>query len=588
MRLRALVTLAACLGIIAIFLPMASFASGAVAGNPGILFLAALGANNYTLSVTSGSGDGSYGVGDIVPISADPAPAGKAFAGWAGDVTFVDDETAPETTVVMPSMNISVTATYEDVHYNLTVLGGTGTGAYTEGDVVPISAQLMLGRIFERWTGDTEHVSNVMSPGTSVTMPAIDITIICSSRYPLLTVTSGSGDGNYPMTTIVPIAADGAPSGKAFDKWIGDTDFVTNVNLASTTVTVGIEDCSVTATYKDILYSLSVISGSGDGSFTLGTVTVIVADTPPMDMMFDRWTGDTSALSSVTSSTTTVTMPGSGVTVTANYKIIPQSHMLVVNSGSGGGAYYEGEVVQITANAAPAGMTFAGWSGDTEFVANFRGAETSVDMPDEDVEVTAMYDIPALRITYPSDSGTTLERGSKGAITWTAPGLGAKEPLRIELTDGSNTWVFSEKAQAGKGILKWSVGKWKSKTGQLGYPDGASYRIRISSPSQTAEDYSDYEFAIGTVTALDLLGPAIVDENGTAQLACLAHFNYGEPADFTNAKLKWKSLSKAVSVKKGGLLTAKEVHSDQLCTITVGYGKAAYVQDSLDLTIKNR
>lgn len=588
-RLRTLMVLAAWLGITALFLPIFSVASGAgLAETPGILFLAALGANGYTLSVTSGSGDGSYGVGDIVPIAAEPAPAGKAFAEWVGDVTFVDDETASETTVVMPSMNISVTATYADVQYNLTVLGGTGSGAYTEGDVVPIEAQLMLGRIFVRWSGDTQSVENVLDPTTTVTMPAMDITVVCASRYPLLTVNSGSGDGNYSMTTVVAITADAAPAGKAFDKWSGDTGYVANVNSPATTVTMGLTDCTVTATYEDILYSLSVISGSGDGTFVYGTVTEIIADTPAVDMMFDRWTGDTSAVAGINSSTTTVTMPVANVAVTATYKAIPESHMLEVHSGSGSGAYYEGDVVQISADAAPAGMVFIRWSGDTEFVLNARNAATTVNMPDWDVELTASYANPVLQLTYPFGAGITLERGAKGAITWTAPGLGAKSVLHVELTNGSSTWVLSEKAQAGKGVLNWSIGKWKSKSGQPVYPDGASYRIRICTADETVEDFSDDAFAIGTVTALEIQGPATVNENSMVQLACLAHFNFGGPKDFTNAKLKWKSLSKAVQVKKGGLLTAREVLSEQICTITVGYGKTNYVQDSLDVTVQNR
>jgi hypothetical protein len=66
-----------------------------------------------------------------------------------------------------------------------------------------------------------------------------------------LTVNSGSGDGNYVPGTIVSITADGAPASMEFDRWIGDVAGVTNVNAASTTVTMPTANTTLTATYRD-------------------------------------------------------------------------------------------------------------------------------------------------------------------------------------------------------------------------------------------------------------------------------------------------------------------------------------------------
>jgi len=118
---------------------------------------------------------------------------------------------------------------------------------------------------------------------------------------------------------MVTVTATAPPAGQVFDQWTGDTSTVANVNNASTTVTMPASNVTITATYRDILYTLTVISGSGDGSYTAGTVVPVSASAPPAGQVFDQWTGDTSAVANVNNATTTVTMPASNVTITATY-----------------------------------------------------------------------------------------------------------------------------------------------------------------------------------------------------------------------------------------------------------------------------
>jgi hypothetical protein len=476
--------------------------------------------------------------------------------------------------------------------YTLTVTGGTGGGDYSEGTVVPIIAgPPLLGKTFDRWTGDTAAVANVDSASTTVTMPAADVSVVAAYRFVpyTLTVNSGSGDGQYTVTTVVPISADTAPLGKEFDRWTGDTDTIANVSSANTTVTIAVSDITLTATYKDVYYTLTVNSGSGDGQYTMGTTTPISANAAPSGLVFDRWVGDTSPIFNRYAADTTVTMPAGDVTVAATYKDPRESYVLTVDFGSGSGVYYEDDMAPVVADLPAQGMQFDKWTGDTEYLADPSAASTIMTMPAADVTVTAAYVSSLLRVTCPSDGGICMERGGKGAITWSAPGLDPKAVLRIELNDGADTWVLTEKAKAGKGLLTWTTGQWKSKTGQPVYPDGDNYRIRICTLDELVEDSSDEPFAIGTVTSLEILGPTEVDENSSAQYTCMAHFNFGDPRDCTNAKLKWGTSSKAAKIKKGGLMTIKEVAVDEPCTITAGYGKKDnYVEDSFDVTIKNR
>jgi hypothetical protein len=65
-----------------------------------------------------------------------------------------------------------------------------------------------------------------------------------------LAVTNGSGDGNFYRGMYTFIQADPASEGSSFDRWAGDTTFVTDIHQASTTVFIDNQDVALTALYK--------------------------------------------------------------------------------------------------------------------------------------------------------------------------------------------------------------------------------------------------------------------------------------------------------------------------------------------------
>jgi len=136
-----------------------------------------------------------------------------------------------------------------------------------------------------------------------------------------LSVTNGSGSGDYEEGQVVAVSADGPSSGKLFSRWIGDTSCIADTSAANTTVTMPAADVSITATYG-WAYELTVNSGSGDGLYLFGTVVDIEADPAPSNYEFDQWTGDVTAVADIFSPATTVTIPSSAVEVTATYEPI--------------------------------------------------------------------------------------------------------------------------------------------------------------------------------------------------------------------------------------------------------------------------
>jgi hypothetical protein len=74
---------------------------------------------------------------------------------------------------------------------------------------------------------------------------------------------------------------------------------------------------SATTSAAQVTYALTVVNGTGSGSYAAGATATITASAPPAGQEFLDWTGATVA--SATAPTTTLVMPASAVTITANY-----------------------------------------------------------------------------------------------------------------------------------------------------------------------------------------------------------------------------------------------------------------------------
>ena len=66
------------------------------------------------LKVNNGRGSGRHAAGTMVKVTADAPPAGKKFAGWSGDIQILANPSEPTTTATMPSIEVTLTATYAD------------------------------------------------------------------------------------------------------------------------------------------------------------------------------------------------------------------------------------------------------------------------------------------------------------------------------------------------------------------------------------------------------------------------------------------------------------------------------------------
>ena len=180
-------------------------------------------ANAYSLVVSNGTGSGSFGAGSIMALSANPPPPGKLFAGWTG--ASVSNSAAPATLFIMPTTNALVSATYTNIPtFNLTVNNGSGSGAYTQGTIVSITATTPPpSQVFAQWTGAT--VASPLASTTTLTMPGGDSTV--TATFQVLVPQLGGNGGVIKF-------ANGAFQFSATGAWNQAYTVMANTNLNST------------------------------------------------------------------------------------------------------------------------------------------------------------------------------------------------------------------------------------------------------------------------------------------------------------------------------------------------------------------
>ncbi len=136
--------------------------------------------------------------------------------------------------------------------------------------------------------------------------------------------------GIFPAGTQVTLLADPAPAGSFFNGWTGPD--VSALGPLSTdpnpTFLMPSADLFLTATYSTNApavphYALTVVNGSGSGSYAKGASVAIQANAPGLWQTFAAWTGDTAALANPAAAATTALIGTNALTVTATYTATP-------------------------------------------------------------------------------------------------------------------------------------------------------------------------------------------------------------------------------------------------------------------------
>ena len=350
----------------------------------------------------STTGGGNFYQGTLTTITATPE-TGYSFNGWVGEGVL--NPTSQSTSVSM-TQNRSIAATFSINSYDLNVSAGnggtaSGSGSFSHGSTVAISASPDSGYSFNGWVG--EGVLNPTSQSTSVSMTqnrsiAATFSIKETDRY-LLTITAlpssagvVSGARVYDDQSIALISAS-ATNGYTFTGWSGNG--ITNLNLPETSVFMD-RDRNITANFIVNSYDLNLSTNeggnvSGGGSFTFDSHSTILA-TPSTGYSFTGWVGE--GVDNPNALSTSVHMTKDR-NISASFSLISHSLTLLPADGgtvSGAGTFYFGSSPTISATPST-GYSFTGWIGEGVF--NPNALSTSVHMT-KDRNISASFSLTQL------------------------------------------------------------------------------------------------------------------------------------------------------------------------------------------------
>jgi len=199
----------------------------------------------------------------------------------------------------------------KDETFRVTVVDGLGSGVYTDGENVTITANpAPEGKVFDHWEvkSDTEgvkdkkvNISHKKKPTMNLLVGDCDCTITAvwaDAETVPVTVTEADGITANTVYNVTPdssawVTAPAAASGKVFDHWeTNNADAVENINARSTNVSVGTEAIVMQPVYADSAaptFDVTVENGTGSGAYLADDEITVTANPPEDGYMFYKW-----------------------------------------------------------------------------------------------------------------------------------------------------------------------------------------------------------------------------------------------------------------------------------------------------------
>mgnify|MGYP004564494753 CR=1 FL=1 len=327
------------------------------------------------------------------------------------------------------------------VHVRLntvTVVDGDGTKVtkHKSGTNVTVTVTIPTGKSFKKWVyeGVTIPAADVMKQEITFTMPEKDVKLTALFEDIIYNITVTGGTSSVPTAKYqaeITVTANAPATGKEFDKWVVSGITLSDEDLAKSTVTFKMPASNVTmqATYKDVVYMVTVTNGTATPEMAKYQAEVTVkANAPATDMYFDKWevTGlDTTGMD-LTKTEIKFQMPAGNVTFKATYLTIEKFDIVVVDGTKDKSPAKAGETVTITANPAPAGKVFDKWTCDTAGVTiefkNATSSKTTFVMPASNIKIQAHFravdDKPSVEIKVNGGTGAgTYKQGGEVTVT---------------------------------------------------------------------------------------------------------------------------------------------------------------------------
>ena len=137
--------------------------------------------------------------------------------------------------------------------FQVEVKNGKGQGDYSPGERVEVEGWMPSSEhCLKGWVGDTEVLTSLKEYKQNFLMPKKNLSLefALHPEY-FLQVTNGAGEGSFCAGHPVSIKANGAPTGKEFSEWDGDSHFLENSESPSQTFAMPEQNVALRAVYTD-------------------------------------------------------------------------------------------------------------------------------------------------------------------------------------------------------------------------------------------------------------------------------------------------------------------------------------------------
>ena len=364
----------------------------------------------YTVTVNGGEGSGTYEEDAEATVTA-TIPEGKLFVEWQVGGEKVSENATYTFTV---TGNVELTAIFEDITiaYNVTVVGGEGSGTYNENTEVTVTATIPEGKLFVEWQTGGEKVSENATYTFTVTE---DVTLTAIFE----------GD---------PHAGAVAFNAENVYYWLPDNDYNNRVGVAvkdKLFIDIKFDD---TTNGNAICFRIQTLWGEGNmcfgnyhialnsdypiGAYVAGNTWYSNSDGVTLTLMEDGWYRftletryagcgtaygglPTGAVDCVFITSQNGWTNTSGLIKYMGYEeVVIPTYTVTVEGGEGGGSYEEGAEATVTATI-PEGKLFVEWQ-----ISGVKVSEnaTYTFTVTENVELSAVFEdeIPETKIILTS------------------------------------------------------------------------------------------------------------------------------------------------------------------------------------------
>lgn len=211
---------------------------------------------------------------------------------------------------------------------NISVTNGTASASKAvAGTTVTLTADAApAGKVFDKWVVTGATVADTSSATTTFAMPKNDVTVEATYKDKTynVAVTNGTASASKAVAgATVTLTADAAPAGKVFDKWVITGATVADTSKATTTFTMPENDVTAQATYKNVVYKVTVTNGKASASTAVMGDSVTLTANQIDGKVFSHWEVSGATASDKNAKETTVTVGASDVTAEAIYEDCP-------------------------------------------------------------------------------------------------------------------------------------------------------------------------------------------------------------------------------------------------------------------------